>query len=375
MHGILASRIGKFLSGLPLAEPDREFLGDKVEIFPGMDFNESCNWNPLSEFEPLPDHLDKNKKYYDSFSYEQSSLRVYENAFVFGVGMWALHKKKLIEHILFHNVERDYARSLGYNWVARDFLTLLKYWMIPKSNGKNFIRKGIVLDGPFNHFGHWPFEHLTKLRQIEHLEGFNDIALLVQRGCPRWKRELLQDLGFTNQIIEINEGLCVHELFVPSYPQFCKTEVDWLRAKVLSSSSFEETNPSAFGIYLSRGEYGKRTFSNEDEVQQSLTNKGWKTYYPEQYSILEQASIIRASRGIIGVGGSALFHAIWLEKGCTVVYIGVGHLIPYLRLARIRGLNATVIWNAVVGEDGVALTDGDFASGILKVEMLVFDIV
>jgi len=99
------------------------------------------------------------------------------------------------------------------------------------------------------------------------------------------------------------------------------------------------------------------------------------SYYPEQYSILEQASIIRASRGIIGVGGSALFHAIWLEKGCTVVYIGVGHLIPYLRLARIRGLNATVIWNAVVGEDGVALTDGDFASGILKVEMLVFDIV
>ena len=362
---------GTILNKLPTSERHTTVPTGSIEIYPGMDLEDAQNWKPLKKLKNLPKRFDPDKDYYNSYSYDSSFLSIYRSVVVFGRGLWALKGRTLIDQVLYHNRERDYARELNYNWIPEDFLTLLKLLTgFYLASSMQRIERAIILDGPFNHFGHWPFEHLTKLRQVENLKEMKDLQFLVNPGFPPWKLQFLRELGFDNQIVEVRTSVSVNELYVPSYPQLCKTELEWLRLKVFSSKRFNKIKrdkPEGNLLYLSRGRFGKRTFTNETEVQTALTEMGWTTIYPERLSIMEQACLINASSGILGVGGSALFNAIWLEENCTVVYIGVGDLIPYLRIAKIFNLQVFVLWDLLERLDGNIESEWNFNCAFLRV--------
>ena len=374
IQSVLAYISGVILNILPKTSTQETFFTGSIEIYPGLELKDAQNWKPLKEFKNLPNRFDPNKDYYNSYSYDKSYLNIYTDIIVFGQGLWALKGRTIVDHVLFYSSERNYARRLNYNWLPGDFLSLFKVLTgLYSASSMQRIERAIILDGPFNHFGHWPFEHLTKLRQVENLAEMKDLHFLVKPDFPTWKLQFIRELGFDNNIIEVTTSLFVNELYVPSYPQLCKTDLEWLRLKVFSSKRFNEIKrdkPKGNLLYLSRGEFGKRVFTNEADVKSTLSELGWTTVYPEKLSIMEQACLTNASSGILGVGGSALFNAVWLEENSTVVYIGVGDLIPYLRIAKIFNHSLTVLWDSVTDSEQTPLRIGNFNAGTLNLTEL-----
>ena len=77
-------------------------------------------------------------------------------------------------------------------------------------------------------------------------------------------------------------------------------------------------------IMLLREDARHRNIENLSGVRAALTRKGFESYSPALFDIIEQAGTFNSSRLIAGVHGASLANLVWCEPGASVI-----EMIPY----------------------------------------------
>lgn len=196
----------------------------------------------------------------------------------------------------------------------------------------------VLMFSNWNHFGHWVPEHLLKLRKAELLRsiGYKNIKLIVENDFPKWKLDLLIRLGWSEQdlIYWSNDRIQVKHLIVPSYPQPSYSDFKWLKES-LFPNGFKTQGPER--VYLSRNKFKNRKVSNEAELLKLLDNYGFKTIYPEELSIEEQASIMHSAKIVIGPHGSAFTNLIFGDNLKVIEFYGTHVPLGFYCVSQVLG--------------------------------------
>jgi capsular polysaccharide biosynthesis protein len=135
----------------------------------------------------------------------------------------------------------------------------------------------------------------------------------------RWYLERL-DLGA--RIIETEATALTIEHFYFSSPSsmtgcWNPYAVDFLRRSFLPHASPPSSSlPKRF--YIIRERY-TRGVTNEVEVREFFTRKGWELIAPEKLSIPDQIALFRDAEAIAGVHGSAFTNLLWCSPGARVL--------------------------------------------------------
>jgi capsular polysaccharide biosynthesis protein len=135
----------------------------------------------------------------------------------------------------------------------------------------------------------------------------------------RW---YLERLNLGARIIETEATAMTIEHFYFSSPSsmtgcWNPYAVDFLRDSFLPHASPRPTAlPKRF--YIIRDGY-TRGVSNEVEVREFFTRKGWALLAPEKLSIPDQIALFRDAEAIAGVHGSAFTNLVWASPSARVL--------------------------------------------------------
>lgn len=173
------------------------------------------------------------------------------------------------------------------------------------------IEKAILLDNWFGHFGHWVFEQFPRIIRAQHL---TDFTIILNRGEPvKFKSELLATIGRNN--IHIYDGQPLH---VATFAQIASPLIS--PQNVQSLREFASKLPITKGperLFLSR-QNNPRKVKNFTQILPILRKHGIHTWSPESDSILDQIAKFRQAQFVIGLHGSALRNAIFMQGGHAV---------------------------------------------------------
>lgn len=187
-----------------------------------------------------------------------------------------------------------------------------------------------------NHFGHWFSEYLPRLRHFVHLDGFQDIPILINSDMPSSHFDFLRILC-PNPVIEIerDEAIRVQRLLVAPtitfYPfdlitghqvppehqaSWSAAAMQFLRDKVLAALAPETRAKRS--IYLSRknSTWGKPT--NEAEFEELLAARSIEPVCLEDMNFKEQVETIYSADVIIAPTGSALNMGMFAHLGARI---------------------------------------------------------
>jgi capsular polysaccharide biosynthesis protein len=167
---------------------------------------------------------------------------------------------------------------------------------------------------------HWFFETLPKLVEIQKQVKDFDIILPEKYLKIDFIMKSLKAFGFDiKNIITIKKksNLKVRNLYYQTLGTFddkmLKSNLSKIREKILNF--YSDKGPD-FGekIYISREKSKYRKIINEDELVKLLAKKGYKKILMEDYSFLDQLSIIRKAKYIIGCHGAGLGNALFAKE-------------------------------------------------------------
>lgn len=200
----------------------------------------------------------------------------------------------------------------------------------------------VLLFGPgYPVYGHWLTDFLPRLFVLDRL-GFNLGALryVIPKPVPSFIREMLRLIGLRDgQIIECEtqiESLQFDELILPTNlrrwnrlsPLFCGF-VSFLLQRITGLSQLPAPPINGERIFLSRrGTDDSRLLENRDEIEATAAAEGLTVVRPSDLPLLEQISMFREAKLIVGEYGSALHNSIFAEANCFVMALRTTTRIP-----------------------------------------------
>jgi len=168
-------------------------------------------------------------------------------------------------------------------------------------------------------YWHWLFDSVSRLSLMDR---FPEDTKVVTPPLSPWMRWFLERLGLENRIIETAATSLRVEHFYFSSPSsmtgcWNSYAVDFLRRSFLACGSPPSSSlPKRF--YIIREGY-TRGISNEQEVRNYFSVKGWTPIAPEKLSIPDQIALFRDAEAIAGLHGSALTNLLWCSQGASVI--------------------------------------------------------
>ncbi len=190
-------------------------------------------------------------------------------------------------------------------------------------------------------YWHWLFDSVSRLSLLDRFPP--DTRVITPRLEP-WMRWYLERLGLGGRIIETESTALTVEHFYFSSPSsmtgcWNPYAVDFLRRSFLPHASSRPTAlPKRF--YIIREGY-TRGVTNEVEVREFFTRKGWALIAPEKLSIPDQIALFRDAEAIAGVHGSAFTNLVWSSPMARVLELVPENFMAgaFEWLARANGLN------------------------------------
>lgn len=194
---------------------------------------------------------------------------------------------------------------------------------------------------PRNYF-HWLIQSFAS---CFHQSSFKCNVKFVFYKLKNWQKAILEVFGFSNDnILELDwHGVYYFEkisLYTSCFkkgsfsPSFYKNHytIDSLYyrafvdcAKQLCNSKISSNKIDChddYGlIYLSRKNISVRSILNEDELEASLVEQGFKVIYPEELSFLEQVNIFSNAKVIISSSGSALTNVVFCNQDVILILL------------------------------------------------------
>jgi hypothetical protein len=196
-----------------------------------------------------------------------------------------------------------------------------------KSLKKEYLTEGSYLHIYTKWFGYffWITDSIPKL--IKTKQHHSNITLIYPDGWNNisYVKEtlfLFPDLKF--RVIEKGVHIQVKKLVLPETRQWSNAidpeEIETTREFLFSK--VEENNIQlSYGdkIYISRKKALRRKPVNENEVELIMIDSGFKPVCMEDYSLLEQVSIIKNAKYLVGLHGAGLVNAVFMKSGGAVL--------------------------------------------------------
>ncbi|MCH9630432.1 MAG: hypothetical protein S4CHLAM37_04310 [Chlamydiia bacterium] len=207
--------------------------------------------------------------------------------------------------------------------------------------------KTVVLaqEGAANYY-HWMVEVLPKLAFLE--ENHIEYDQIYTPFSSPFMRQTLELFGVDRKkVVEALPGrhIKAQELIALSAPAFSCYTPEWicryLRNKLISKAK-DVISSQIFSkkVFISRKKASYRRVINEDEVFALLQKQGFKRYFLEELSILEQVFLFHNAEVIIAPHGAGLVNLIFAEPHTKIVELFQEHEDDtYWYLSQIRGID------------------------------------
>lgn len=210
-----------------------------------------------------------------------------------------------------------------------------------KSSGRRIPRAVALWSHPWMGYYHWIVDVLPKLCLMQEQLGMDvgGAALCYPRWLPAIEDESLQMLGLgENPVIDTaTEGgvSCgtVHASRLPGWYQIPE------EARLLRDRLTPFAGPGmGKRIYMSRS--GRRCVTNEAEVWDLLSRRGFSFVEDRPRSLREQIDLFRDAELIVAPHGAGLSNLMWCRPGTLIVELADGAYYPpfYKNLAMSMGL-------------------------------------
>jgi capsular polysaccharide biosynthesis protein len=223
-------------------------------------------------------------------------------------------------------------------------------------------------------FGHWIWEYVPKYVAATMSGVMPPVSVLVDAGMPKTHRQLLElVLPAGAAVIEVPAFAVVHvqrlwcapALFY--LPIFLRTlDQSWPNYAVASPDRFasviremwrrmEPFLPVRSGperLFLARKEGQHRKLSNDAAIRRMAERRGFTVIFPQDHDFIDQLSLVRNARAIIGLEGSAIYLAFFAQPGTKLCVLSPPHiagLTAYTSLLEAIGIaDITIMTGTVV---------------------------
>lgn len=183
--------------------------------------------------------------------------------------------------------------------------------------------------GSQKNYYHWIFDSLSRLKILEE-SGYLDLVdyYLLPNYSQQYKIDSFSFLNIDNDKI-LNSMECPHIIadvvIVAEHGNRMPVEKwisDYLRNIFLRDSlPIENVASTSDKIYVSRRKASTRRIINEDEIEEYLLKRGFKTVYLEDLSFKEQVSLFNNAVSVISVHGAGLANVLFCKSNTQVVEI------------------------------------------------------
>ncbi|WP_374545790.1 DUF563 domain-containing protein [Rhodoblastus sp.] len=197
------------------------------------------------------------------------------------------------------------------------------------------MQKAICIDEPVylltpiehDNWGRWICQVLPRLEYVKRLDP--DYKILI-RCSASWQRQFLQFCEIDLSRVIEQDPTKIYK--IKTLKSFQHNAVDFtvslkemdLYKKI--SSRFRKKDGSYENIFLSRrhialrnGQY--RVLENEDKLIERLEKLNFRCFEPELHSFEEQISCLSSARNIVGLGGSAIFNAVFCPDDARYITV------------------------------------------------------
>ena len=167
----------------------------------------------------------------------------------------------------------------------------------------------------------WLVTYLARLRAIEGLYDYRELAVLIDDDLPETHLDSLRELGIRDERMircADDEVVACRELVVPT-PLAAVDVVHpyalgWLRSNFVEQTRDQE-RPRR--LFVSRSEPHRRRFLNEDEIFGVLEQLGFTKITPDAMSFRELCRAFQNADVIVGPFGTSLVGLAFAPPNCT----------------------------------------------------------
>lgn len=199
---------------------------------------------------------------------------------------------------------------------------------------------------------HWTIDCLPRLRGIEDwYQQTGDVTtVLIPPDPPSWMTESLDLLaGESYETQEfVDTSYAIEKLIVPTYPYPSPESCQWLREK--STADMDHSRSNNNRIYVSREQANRRRVANRNEVDDVLSQFGFKSYVLEEMSIREQIRLFTNAEAVVSPHGAGLANIVYADDPVVIELFGTQKKTTFYRLAKILDQK----YHYVCGKDRLA---------------------
>lgn len=257
------------------------------------------------------------------------------------------------------------------------------------------IRQPVLYGGIlYNHFGHFIVESLSRLYAYPMVRDVDPFVLFYsQWGMPGY----LENNNFVNQILRgfgipvdklifVDRATKISQVIIPAqkYGFGFIRRPDEMFVKFIRSFRFQHKIPEGFKtaekIYVSRSRLRKKGRQIGEKIFEAyLEGEGYRIFYPERHTFIEQLTVYARAGKLIFAEGSALFSCMFIAEMRADVAVVCRRREPHSSTRGatdcLYGFGKTILWiDAVRGQyqfgldtwDALADVDWCEASRLLR---------
>ncbi|RZK38833.1 MAG: glycosyltransferase family 61 protein [Hymenobacter sp.] len=215
-----------------------------------------------------------------------------------------------------------FAPSLPAYWFKASFehAPLIKqYYKAEKINSSGPII--VFHDMWSDNYYHWFIDALPRLLILD------DSKKKYKIGLPYYVKDYVKltidALGFTSQyVFQIDQTVFADKVIMPGRtaygidqnPELLKT----LRKRMVDYFKCGDIKPFRY-LYVSRSKAKTRRLKNEEAILDTLIEHNFDIVYFEELSFIEQFSLMRETKILVGVHGANLTNSLFMQPGCVLV--------------------------------------------------------
>lgn len=307
----------------------------------------TCRFDEPEYYNELPDQISNligHHEYHQPFVIEVPNVEL--------VGRQGIKRTKDGRYIVF-NFDQEANRSAAMD-LALDFIEAVSYGTWPLATPSP-VRPAaeIELAVPLLHrwaynYSHWTEEWLTQFEGLRYYceRTGKQPTIIVPPDPPSFVYESLATLGYDREdCIEWNhDRLQVQQLVLPSIRRFrsdtsedyvrMPSAIRWIRDTVLNSVDLPDPDDYPSKLLISREDADTRRIVNRDEVEQALSQLGFKTVVLTDYSFVEQKQLFFHADVIVGTHGAGLTELIYAPDAAVLELFG-SYMVPvYFEMAK-----------------------------------------
>jgi capsular polysaccharide biosynthesis protein len=227
--------------------------------------------------------------------------------------------------------------------------------------GPRIEQECVFLGGSAN-FGHFMFQHMTKLHAVGQVAEARKLPLAVYRNMPRRYLDFLDLAGYPDSrriYVDHDRPVAFANAWVPS-TSFYRGHYDDREAYIYPEAAFglrsmmlgrtRVAGAPRPRIYVPRTNAQWRRVMNEDEIMALLVNHGFTAVHLEQMSAAEQIDLVSRAEMIVMAGGASSPITMFAPTDCVVVEMVNRHIVGTFGAVAFGHILGFVV-QRLVGED------------------------